>query len=873
MSNISFKTEYAEYIITGEGQNLSFAVNKGDNLVLPSPFAYITNNDREKIPSVYASLADDELTIKFADGTSAKIFVETNKEFITFTLGHISREDFLSVTYVNIELMEHDMYCGCLMGMTLSTKMEEHPGYNRILSASAYPHIGLYSTRQSSYPSKAAVIGAPKDMLCEIQKKVIKDIPKGELPISYSGGPYAERVKKQAKGIYTVFNETVTMENIDDVIDSLKRFSIDQITLHHYGHYKQGEFEFDKNIFPHGKDDFKGVVDRFHEEGILVGIQPYSFFLVPESHYVTPIPHKDLDTLREFTLKEDIDTYSKEFLVCESTEGMSPHEAYLVVNSPYLWIDDEIIKFTKVGVNSFLSCERGAYGTKITSHKQGAKVRQLKQYFLLPLAKAGSELFYEIARNTARFYNECGADYMYLDALDGSFVLEGEEYVWYHAVDFIREMYKYLEREPVFDCCYNPQYTGSWYVRSRYGAVDESLNGHRQYLDAHMNYNMETAERMGITGELGWINLYPKFSPNGDLWQNEPVSYEDLEYFCAKVFSTESSLAFLRFFHTLKDLPCSHEYCKILKKYADYKKTNSPSPKTKEYLKVAENGAILEDNKLIKAKYIQGNFERNGDFIECDNTFSRQSGAFRIDAMCSASEYDNPDAITLCSLSEDDFIENKTIRFDTPLDSKGRRGIGVWCCGDNSGAVVCIGIRDFASNAQKNSLHFIKVNFTGWRYFAFYEPQNGSVPHEVYPRKELSYKSYNDLQNFYHHYRVNINYSAIHGVDISVKGSGKIRLKDIRLLPHVERSWINPTIKTDVSELKIFTELKANHIISFDGNECLITDWKGNLIEKPEYEGEFIIPEGKSKISMSCDGEEELTRAKITVTLRGEQLQ
>jgi len=41
-------------------------------------------------------------------------------------------------------------------------------------------------------------------------------------------------------------------------------------------------------------------------------------------------------------------------------------------------------------------------------------------------------------------------------------------------------MYKHLEREPVFDCCYNPQYTGSWYVRSRYGAVDESLNGHRQ---------------------------------------------------------------------------------------------------------------------------------------------------------------------------------------------------------------------------------------------------------------------------------------------------------------------------------------------------------------------------------------------------------
>ncbi len=875
MSSICFKTKYLLYEINENGQNLQFtSALSGQNRIANSPCAVITNNDHTVVNASGVSLCGDVLEIRFSDCTTAEVLVTCCEEYLTFTLKSVSRENFLSISFVNILLDDNsEDYHGCLVGMTLNTHMQEHPGNNKLLRASSYPHIGLFSTIRSAYPSKAAIIGTPKELLRDIERCVIKEIPKGELPLSYKGGPYADLAAKEAQGTYSILFETVTKDNVEDVIDSMRRFCITQITLHHYGHYVQGDFHFDKNKYPNGMSDFKHIIDLFHEAGFLVGLQTYSFFLVPESSYVTPIPHRDLDTLREFTLKDDISVSDTTINVCESTEGMTPEEGYTFVNSPYLWIDDELICFTKVKDRVFSSCKRGAYGTTPSAHKKGALVRQLKQYFFLPVARAGSELFYEIARNTARFYNECGADFFYLDALDGAFILDGEDYVWYHAADFMREMFQYLERDPIFDCCYNPQYTSSWFARSRYGAVDVSLCAHRQYIDAHVKYNLETASRMNVTPELGWIDLYPKFSPKEDLWQNEPLFAEDLEYICAKAYATGASLAFLEGFHQLKNLLCSAVYCNILQKYDSFRKTSVPSAVTQNYLKEPENAAILDGNTLYKAKYAIGTIEQNGYSFSVSNPFQEQVPSFRIEALCAAESYNDPAAVTLCELNENQPIKNQCFRFEKPIDSKGNRGLGVWCCGDNSGAIVCIALRNFTAGSQRCGEHFIHINFSGWRYFAFYENQNGTLPANDWPRKELKYTTYTELQKFYHYYRPNLDYSAIDGVDIRVKGSGNILLKSIRLVPHRKTVWHNPKIKCASSEIQFYTDLHAEQILCFDGESCKVTDSLGNILNTPNYKGNLFLKPGENTISLSHENAEKYVRAKMTLTVKGDKLQ
>ena len=870
--SILLKTAYLTYEIGEDGQNKAFRTKNGEDRLIQAPAALITTEAHEQIPSTAASFADGTLSLTFRDGTEIDLAVEERAEYITFALHRASREDFLSVSFLNVNLADgNGAYEAVMMGMTLATHMKEHPGDNRALVASAYPHIGLLSTARSSYPAKVAFFAAPKEEVRRIEREILEEIPETELPHSKKGGPYADLAEKEARGDYFILmQDTATLENVDSIIAEMRRFGLTQITLHHYAHYLQGDFGC-RSTIPGGMEEFKKVVERFHENGILVGLQSYSFFVVPDSSYVTPVPHKDLDILRSFTLAEDLSASADALSVLESTEGITAEEGFVFVNSPYLWVDDELVKFSLAENGRFTVAERGAYGTCPASHKKGSAVRQLKQYFLIPMARVGSELFYEIARNTAEFYNESGADYFYLDALDGTFVLDGEDYVWYHAMDFVREMFAHLKRDIIFDCCYNPQYTGTWFVRSRYGAIDVSLNAHRACVDAHLEYNKTTADRMGITPELGWFDLFPREGDPELWWINEDVYPEDLEYLCAKAFATRASLAFLETFRKHGVLPCAEPLAKILRKYSDFRRTFVPTKETEAYLRTPEKGAVLKDGKLLRAHTVTATFERGSATAEMENPFAKQIPAFRLEALCAASDYDHPNAITLAAMDENQpLAEETSLRFEAPKNPEGYRGLGVWCKGDGSGALIVIGLRNLSLNQRRTAEHYIKADFVGWRYFAFYENQNGTLETSAWPRKELAYKTYNHLQEFYGYYRTRLNYQTLDGVDITVKGSNAICLRDLRLVPHEKPNIVNPTLHFGDSSIQICATLAAETNLYFDGKTCTVSDTFGNVLDRPAFVGMPTMENGRTRISLSSDSKED--RARLTVITEGEPL-
>ena len=113
----------------------------------------------------------------------------------------------------------------------------------------------------------------------------------------------------------------------------------------------------------------------------------------------------------------------------------------------------------------------------------------------------------------------------------------------------------------------------------------------------------------------------------------------------------------------------------------------------------------------------------------------------------------------------------------------------------------------------------------------------------------------------------------IDGVDISVKGSENIYLKPIRLVPHRKPIWKNPVVKLGDSEMMFMTDLPADSVLYFDGEECVITDKLGNVLERPKWSGAPFLASGKSKISMISQGEDPFVRARITVGLYGSRLQ
>ena len=139
--------------------------------------------------------------------------------------------------------------------------------------------------------------------------------------------------------------------------------------------------------------------------------------------------------------------------------------------------------------------------------------------------------------------------------------------------------------------------------------------------------------------------------------------------------------------------------------------------------------------------------------------------------------------------------------------------------------------------------------------------------------KELEYTTYTQLQEFYGYYRINFDFDAIDGVDITVNGSDNIYMKPIRMVPHIEPSCKNPTVRFGRSSIKIFTEIQAENNLYFDGESCVVTDADGNVIDRPRYEGTPFLSHGENEIIFERESPDELSRIKLTVGAVGEKLQ
>ena len=113
----------------------------------------------------------------------------------------------------------------------------------------------------------------------------------------------------------------------------------------------------------------------------------------------------------------------------------------------------------------------------------------------------------------------------------------------------------------------------------------------------------------------------------------------------------------------------------------------------------------------------------------------------------------------------------------------------------------------------------------------------------------------------------------IDGVDITVNGSDSVYMKPIRMVPHVEPSCKNPTLKFGESSIKIFTEIPSECNLYFDGESCVVTDAVGNVLDRPSYEGTPVVFCGDNEINFERESNEELSRIKLTVGVVGEKLQ
>lgn len=256
--------------------------------------------------------------------------------------------------------------------------------------------------------SAIALFGTPESKVLDVLEKI--ELKEG-LPHVTINGEWVKRSKEANK---PYFITTFTEENIDECLNYCERLGYN--TLYHGHPFKNwGHFDLIDAQFPNGWDGMKQCVEKAKAKGIRLGVHTLTNFITTNDPYVTPVPHKDLMTFCETIITKDLAEDATEIFI-EDPAG------YEVKNTcQAIRIGDEIIQFglvSKEAPYKLMKCKRGAYGTRVSSHKANSKIARLADHGYKTLFP-NFELQKEMIARLADFFNYTGVAQLDFDGHEG----------------------------------------------------------------------------------------------------------------------------------------------------------------------------------------------------------------------------------------------------------------------------------------------------------------------------------------------------------------------------------------------------------------------------------------------------------------------
>ncbi len=553
MDNITVENDCARLVIGANARGVQLIDTRGDTDYAVHdpdvPFARISIAGKDHM-ATNAAMDDNRLTLTFGDsGATAVVGVQVRPRYFVLRVLEFAGADAQSLTFCDIRLSKSGLdqpFGACVLALNLKTDVREYPGANSRLRADAHDWSGYKG-------ALAALVACPTNEMRDVLKNVVTRAP--DLPHSPIGGPWALDGPDNRSSYLFNFGG-LTVDTADAWIAKAKSIGFNQIQIHGGGAFRFGDCHLDAAAYPNGRADLRAAIDKLHEAGLIVGMQPYAFFMDKRCPWVTPVPDPGLAKDATFTLAQALPADATGVPVVEPTTEMSTITGFFERNSVTLQIDDELITYTSIDKEApyaFTGCQRGAWGTQVANHAEGAKVHHLKECFGLFAPDPETPLFEEVAARTAEFYNDCGFDGIYFDALDGEDVLGGPENAWHYGSKFVYELWKRIDKPALMEM--STFHHHLWMVRSRLGAWDHPSRGYKSFIDLHVesNYGRRSdnapaladhgwsGRRTLLPGHLGWWAFLPWDGP-----QQEATFPDDIEYLCCKALATDSSVSVMR---------------------------------------------------------------------------------------------------------------------------------------------------------------------------------------------------------------------------------------------------------------------------------------------------------------------------------------
>lgn len=442
--------------------------------------------------------------------------------------------------------------------------------------------------------------------------------------------------------------------------------------------------------------------------------------------------------------------------------------------------------------------------------------------------------------------------------------------------------------------------------------------GHSPLIDKYAS--AEKSQTM-LPLHLGWWGNQTWAPP-----QIEPTFFDDIEYLGCKMIGNNAGFSQLGGVDekTFQEFPLFKRDAEILKQYEELRRANYFNDSVRALLRQAGKEYTLFQDEAGKWNFKPTFYEKH-KVLGLDhpsvswvvnNSFESQPIKLRIEPLMAVKSYNDPSGILLADFSSSDNFtyqtsadgvsglikpspektpkgdsssqfsatnDGKLLRestyinmekiFTPGLDLKNNQGLGVWVKGDGSGQLLNLSLRSpIHISHGAHGDHFIKVDFTGWKYFELVEVESSEISNYIWPDDShfYVYDSYRHTIQFENIDKLQLWYN-----NLPNKKEVSCLIGPVKALPMVPLTIENPEITLNGEELIIPVKMESGMYLELlSPTDCKLYGSRGELLQEITLESKLpsLIP-GDNKISFSCTGTKEVnTRVQVTVIGHGKPL-
>jgi hypothetical protein len=408
--------------------------------------------------------------------------------------------------------------------------------------------------------------------------------------------------------------------------------------------------------------------------------------------------------------------------------------------------------------------------------------------------------------------------------------------------------------------------------------------------------------------------------------QVEPTFPDDVEYLCCKLIGNNAGLSMLGGADrkTIQENPAFVRLIPIIKKYEELRHLNCVSDSIRNLLRQPGReftlfmgcDSVWRFKPVAYQKHKVAGIEHPSAHWQIINEFSNQPLRFRLESLMSVTPFEDSSNVVLADFSEkkefraegmsenvsggieassvksartgrtgifsaycsDEVnIEGKYVkmvkRFYPWLDINKNQALGVWVKGDGNGELLNFRIespRHLSSGARGD--HFVKADFTGWKYFELVEIESSEFSNYIWPDSGFYvYDSYRHTVQFSNVDKLQIWYN-----NLPARKEVKCEIGAVKALRLVPVVIIDPELTINGEKLVLNTKMESGMYIEFNPpGDCRLYGTKGEFIRNVSFRGTIpVVRKGSNDISFKCGGADGVSaRAIVTVITQGETIE